>query len=84
MGKASQLCDPSRRGTALAGKAGGLLYGGALIAVTCGVAGGEDELLVAIEFAEEGMRHEIVAQLLGIGCGSGEFDRALAGGVELV
>jgi hypothetical protein len=74
----------SRRGTALAGKAGGLLYGGALIAVARGVAGGEDEPLVAIEFAEEGMLHEIVAQLLGIGRGGGEFDGVPAGGVEFV
>ena len=49
-----------------------------------GVAGGEDEPLVAIEFAEEGMRHEIEAQLLGIGRSGGEFDGVLAGGVEFV
>ena len=55
-----------------------------MIAVARGVAGGEDEPLVAIEFAEEGMRHEIEAQLLGIGRSGGEFDGALAGGVEFV
>jgi hypothetical protein len=44
--------------------------------------GGEDEPLVAIEFPEKGMRHEIVAQLFGVGRTSGEFDGALAGGVE--
>jgi len=49
--------------------------------VARGVAGGEDEPLVAIEFAEERMLHEIVAQLLDIGRRGGEFDRALAGGV---
>jgi hypothetical protein len=74
----------SRTGTPLAGKAGGLLYGGALIAVARGVAGGKDEPLVAIEFAEEGMRHEIETQLLGISRSGGEFDGALAGGVEFV
>ena len=51
------------------GKGGGRLYDGALIAVAFGVASGDDEPLVAIEFAEQGMRHEIVAQLLGIGRG---------------
>jgi hypothetical protein len=66
----------------LEGKAGGCLYGGALIAVALGVAGGEDEPLVAIEFAEQRMRHEIVTQLLGVGRSGGEFDGALAGGVE--
>jgi hypothetical protein len=68
----------------LVGKVGGRLYGGALIAVALGVASGDDEPLVAIEFAEQGMRHEIVAQLLGVGRGDGEFDGALAGGVEFV
>jgi hypothetical protein len=55
-----------------------------LIAVARGVAGGEDEPLVAVEFAEEGMLHEIVAQLLAIGRCGGEFDGAPAGRVEFV
>ena len=63
-------------------KTGGRLYGGALIAMALGVAGGEDEPLVAIEFAEQGMRHEIVAELLGVGRSIGECDGALSGGVE--
>jgi hypothetical protein len=46
------------------------------------VAGGEDESLVAIEFAEQGMRHEIVAGLLGVGRSFGKLDSALSGGVE--
>src|SRR5215472_2201159 len=79
-----RLYEPAGQEGRLAGKAGGLLYGGALIAVARGVAGGEDEPLVAIQFAEEGMRHEIETQLLGIGRSSGEFDGALAGGVEFV
>ena len=66
----------------LAGKASRRLYGGALIAVALGVAGGKDEPLVAIEFAKQGMRHEIVAKLLGIGHGDGEFDGALTGCVK--
>jgi hypothetical protein len=36
--QAFSILRTSRRGTALAGKAGGLLYGGALIAVARGVA----------------------------------------------
>ena len=73
--------EPVRNGC-LEGKAGGRLYGGALIAMALGVAGGKDEPLVAIEFAEQGMRREIVTQLLGVGRSGGEFDGALAGGVE--
>ena len=69
---------------ALAGKAGGILYGRALIAVARAVACSEDEPLVAIEFAEEGMPHEIVAQLLRVGHVRGEFDGALAGSVEFI
>jgi hypothetical protein len=64
----------------LVGKAGRSPYGGALIAVTLGVAGGKDEPLVAIEFAKQGMGHEVVAKFLGIGRCDGEFDGALAGG----
>jgi hypothetical protein len=79
-----RIIRTSRTGTALAGKVGGLLYGGALIAMARGVAGGQDEPLVAIKFAEEGMRHEIAAQLLGIGRSDGEFDGELADSVEFV
>ena len=39
--------EPVRNGR-LEGKAGGCLYGGALIAMALGVAGGDDEPLVAI------------------------------------
>ena len=68
----------------LVGKASRRLYGGALIAMALGVAGGKDEPLVAIEFAKQGMRHEIVPQLLDVDRGGREFDGALAGGVEFV
>src|ERR1700752_4040866 len=66
----------------LAGEAGGRFHTSALMAVAGGVACGKDEPLIAIELAEERMRHEMAPQVLAAGCG-GKFDRAPTGGVEL-